>query len=73
MLVLAIVALGLPLIDVMDLEAAAETAARLRRWEFLLTAAAVPVLGGTGFGIVAVCARLLPGLTVGELFRAPVG
>ena len=46
---LAIVALGLPLIDVMDLEAAAETAARLKRWEFLLTAAAVPVLGGTGF------------------------
>ena len=46
---LAIVALGLPLVDVMDLEAAAETAARLRRWEFLLTGAAVPVLGGTGF------------------------
>ena len=46
---LAIVALGLPLIDVMDLEAAAETAARLKRWDFLLTAAAVPVLGGTGF------------------------
>ena len=46
---LAIVALGLPLIDVMDLEAAAETAARLKRWEFLVTAAAVAVLGGTGF------------------------
>jgi kynurenine formamidase len=46
---LAIVALGLPLVDVMDLEAVAETAARLHRWEFLLTAAAVPVLGGTGF------------------------
>jgi kynurenine formamidase len=46
---LAIVALGLPLVDVMDLEAAADTAARLKRWEFLLTAAAVPVLGGTGF------------------------
>jgi hypothetical protein len=46
---LAIVALGLPLVDVMDLEAAAETAARLKRWEFLVTAAAVPVLGGTGF------------------------
>ena len=46
---LAIVALGLPLIDVMDLEAGAETAARLKRWDFLLTAAAVPVLGGTGF------------------------
>jgi len=46
---LAIVAMGLPLIDVMDLEAAAETAARLRRWEFLLTAAPVPVPGGTGF------------------------
>jgi kynurenine formamidase len=46
---LAIVAMGLPLIDVMDLEAVAETAARLKRWEFLLTAAAVPILGGTGF------------------------
>lgn len=46
---LAIVALGLPLIDVMDLEAGAEMAARLHRWEFLLTAAAVPALGGTGF------------------------
>jgi kynurenine formamidase len=46
---LAIVALGLPLVDVMDLEAAAEMAARLKRWEFLLTASAVPVLGGTGF------------------------
>ena len=46
---LAIVALGLPLVDVMDLEAVGETCARLKRWEFLLTAAAVPVLGGTGF------------------------
>jgi kynurenine formamidase len=46
---LAIVAMGLPLIDVMDLEAVAETASRLKRWEFLLTAAPVPVLGGTGF------------------------
>jgi kynurenine formamidase len=46
---LAIVAMGLPLVDVMDLEAAAETAARLRRWDFLLTAAPVPVPGGTGF------------------------
>jgi len=48
---LAIVALGLPLVDVMDLEAAAEQAARLHRWEFLLTAAPVPVPGGTGFPI----------------------
>ena len=46
---LAIVAMGMPLVDVMDLEAAAETAARLRRWEFLVTAAPVPVPGGTGF------------------------
>lgn len=30
------------------------------------------LLGGTGFGIVAVCARLLPGLTPAELVRAPV-
>jgi len=46
---LAIVAMGLPLVDVMDLAAAAETAARLKRWEFLVTAAPVPVPGGTGF------------------------
>ena len=46
---LAIVAMGLPLIDVMDLEAVAQVAARLKRWEFLLTAAPVPILGGTGF------------------------
>ena len=47
----AIVALGLPLVDVMDLEAVAQEAARQRRWEFLLTVAPVPVLGGTGFPI----------------------
>ena len=42
---LAIVALGLPLVDVMDLEAAAETAARLKRWEFLVTARGRPGAG----------------------------
>lgn len=47
----AIVALGLPLVDVMDLEAAAKEAAVRRRWEFLVTFAPVPVLGGTGFPI----------------------
>lgn len=47
----AIVAMGLPLVDVMDLEAVGKEAARLRRWEFLLTVAPVPVLGGTGFPI----------------------
>lgn len=47
----AIVAMGLPLVDVMDLEAVSQEAARLRRWEFLLTVAPVPVLGGTGFPI----------------------
>src|SRR5262245_17451269 len=46
---LAIVAMGLPLIDVMDLEAVSQAGARLKRWEFLLTAAPAPVLGGTGF------------------------
>jgi hypothetical protein len=40
--------MGLPLIDVMALDAIAEMAARLKRWEFPLTAAPVPVLGGTG-------------------------
>jgi kynurenine formamidase len=45
----AIVAMGLPLVDVMDLEAVSKEAASRKRWEFLLTAAPVPVLGGTGF------------------------
>ena len=48
---LAIVALGLPLIDVMDLEAVAEECARRHKWEFLVTVAPPPVLGGTGFPI----------------------
>ena len=48
---MAIVALGLPLIDVMDLEAAAKEAARRHRWEFLVTLSAVPVPGGTGFPV----------------------
>jgi hypothetical protein len=46
---LAIVGMGLPLIDVKDLEAVSQVASRLKVWEFLLTAARVPVLGGTGF------------------------
>lgn len=48
---LAITALGIDILDNMDLEAVAETAARLRRWEFMLTVAPVPVQGGTGFPV----------------------
>src|SRR5260370_3921341 len=48
---LAIVALGLPLIDVMDLEAVSDAAAQRHRWEFLVTLSAVPVPGGTGFPV----------------------
>ena len=46
---LAIAALGIDILDNQDLEAVALTAARLNRWEFLLTVAPVPVTGGTGF------------------------
>jgi kynurenine formamidase len=46
---LAITALGVDILDNLDLEAVAETAARLNRWEFLLMVAPVPVTGGTGF------------------------
>ncbi|HTE39467.1 MAG TPA: cyclase family protein [Steroidobacteraceae bacterium] len=46
---LAITALGINILDNMDLEAVGETAARLKRWEFLLIVAPVPVTGGTGF------------------------
>jgi kynurenine formamidase len=50
---LAIAALGIDIIDNQDLETVADTAARLNRWEFLLSVAPVPVIGGTGFPINA--------------------
>jgi kynurenine formamidase len=45
---IALVALGIDIFDNADLEAVAETAARLNRWEFLLFAAPIPVPNGTG-------------------------
>jgi hypothetical protein len=36
-----------------DLEAVGEMAAKLKRWEFMLTIAPVPVTGGTGFRVNA--------------------
>jgi kynurenine formamidase len=50
---LAITALGIDILDNQDLEAVAETAAKVNRWEFLLMAAPVPVTGGTGFPVNA--------------------
>src|SRR5688572_23853161 len=44
----ALVILGVHLFDNCDLEALAEAAAARNRWEFLLTAAPLPVRGGTG-------------------------
>lgn len=45
---LVLVAMGMPIFDNCDLEALSEEAARLNRWEFLLTAAPIRVVGGTG-------------------------
>lgn len=50
---LLITALGINLLDNQDLEAVARTAAKLNRWEFMLTLAPVPVTGGTGFPVNA--------------------
>ncbi|HYM25813.1 MAG TPA: cyclase family protein [Vicinamibacterales bacterium] len=50
---LFITAMGMNLLDNQDLEAVAEAAARLNRWEFMLTIAPVPVTGGTGFPLNA--------------------
>ena len=50
---LLITALGINLLDNQDLEAVGETAAKLNRWEFMLTIAQVPVTGGTGFPLNA--------------------
>jgi hypothetical protein len=44
----ALVYLGVHLFDNCDLEALAEAAAARNRWEFLLTAAPLPIRGGTG-------------------------
>ena len=51
--VLMIAALGINLLDNQDLEALAATAAKLNRWEFMLTVAPLPVTGGTGFPVNA--------------------
>ncbi|MDA1183953.1 MAG: cyclase family protein [Acidobacteria bacterium] len=40
--------LGAPILDALDLESLAQTAASLNRWEFMLTVAPIPVTGGTG-------------------------
>ena len=45
---LVITALGVHILDNHDLERLAETAARLKRWEFMLTINPLPVTGGTG-------------------------
>jgi kynurenine formamidase len=50
---LLITALGINLLDNQDLEAVAETAARLKRWDFMISIAPVPVTGGTGFPVNA--------------------
>ena len=44
----ALVVLGIHLFDNCDLEAVSEAAAARKRWEFLLTAAPLPIRGGTG-------------------------
>lgn len=44
----ALLYLGVHLLDDCDLEALADAAAARRRWEFLLTAAPLPIVGGTG-------------------------
>ncbi|HET9360466.1 MAG TPA: cyclase family protein [Vicinamibacterales bacterium] len=48
---LFITAMGIHLLDNQDLEAVAATAAKLKRWEFMVTIAPVPVTGGTGFPV----------------------
>ncbi len=50
---LVIGAMGINLLDTQDLEAVAETAARLKRWEFMLVVAPLRVVQGTGSPINA--------------------
>jgi len=50
----AIASIGLLIIDNADLEALAETAARLERWEFMFSVAPIPVTGATGSVVNAI-------------------
>jgi kynurenine formamidase len=50
---LFITAMGIHLLDNQDLEAVSATAEKLKRWEFMVTIAPVPVTGGTGFPVNA--------------------
>jgi len=45
---LLVTALGIHILDNQDLEALAETAAKLKRWEFMMVINPLPVTGGTG-------------------------
>jgi hypothetical protein len=45
---LTLVAMGVHIFDNCDLEALSEAAAKRKRWEFMLTAAPIPLTGGTG-------------------------
>lgn len=45
---LLLIAMGTPIFDNCDLEAISEACASRKRWEFLLTASPIPVVGGTG-------------------------
>ena len=45
---LLLIAMGTPIFDNLDLEALGEACASRQRWEFMVTAAPIPVAGGTG-------------------------
>lgn len=45
---LVLVAMGMPIFDNLDLGAVSKEAARLNRWDFLVTASPVEALGATG-------------------------
>ena len=45
---LVLIAMGMPILDNLDMEVLSTQAAKLNRYEFLLTAAPLAVAGGTG-------------------------
>ena len=51
---LVLTALGMPILDVMDLTEVSEAAAERKRWTFLLTAAPIRVPNGTGSAVNAI-------------------
>ena len=69
----ALIMLGIHLLDNMNLDAVAEAASARKRWEFLLTAAPLPVRGGDRLAAQPDCRVLTLSRGEARMRKAPRG